>query len=167
MTISQILIAFSDECKEFIPKKIDRLNKDILPYKKWIEDTLRNDKYSNFEKFFIIESSKIIYSGITKKINYLEKLKKIRKLMNKSRENDIIDEDIQKAREYPLKFLLGKEKNKKYQCPFHVEKTPSLHLNKDNSFYCFGCHERGDSIQFIMKLNNMNFIEAIKYINSL
>lgn len=46
-------------------------------------------------------------------------------------------------------------------CPFHHERTPSLHINK-NLFYCFGCGEKGRTIKFIMRLQNLTFPEAIK-----
>ncbi len=48
-------------------------------------------------------------------------------------------------------------------CPFHNEKTPSFTVYPDtNNFYCFGCHEGGDVISFIMKYENLEFIEAVR-----
>ena len=48
-------------------------------------------------------------------------------------------------------------------CPFHNEKTPSFSVNEDKGFYhCFGCGEHGDIISFVMKSENLDFIEAIK-----
>jgi DNA primase len=50
-------------------------------------------------------------------------------------------------------------------CPFHKEKTPSFHVNDNKgSFYCFGCHEKGSAIDFIMKTKNLNFSEAVENI---
>ena len=50
-------------------------------------------------------------------------------------------------------------------CPFHSEKTPSFNLYPENgSFYCFGCGVGGDVITFIMKIENLDYIEAVKYI---
>jgi len=43
-------------------------------------------------------------------------------------------------------------------CPFHKEKTPSLHINPERGFfYCFGCHEKGDAIGFVMKTEGLTF----------
>ena len=53
--------------------------------------------------------------------------------------------------------------NKKALCPFHSEKTPSFTLYPD-SFYCFGCGVGGDLITFIMKIENMDYIDAVKYL---
>jgi len=48
-------------------------------------------------------------------------------------------------------------------CPFHAEKTPSCTIYPDNnSFYCFGCHEGGDVITFIMKKENLTYMEAVR-----
>jgi DNA primase len=48
-------------------------------------------------------------------------------------------------------------------CPFHGEKTPSFNVNQEKQFfYCFGCGIGGDVINFIMKLENLDFIGAAK-----
>lgn len=48
-------------------------------------------------------------------------------------------------------------------CPFHSEKTPSFSVSESKQFYkCFGCGEGGDVIQFVMKKENVDFIEAVK-----
>lgn len=50
-------------------------------------------------------------------------------------------------------------------CPFHSEKTPSCTIYVDTqSFYCFGCGAGGDVITFIMKSENLSYIEAVKYL---
>jgi len=48
-------------------------------------------------------------------------------------------------------------------CPFHKEKTPSFTVSiQKQMFYCFGCHEGGNVINFVMKYENLNFQEAIE-----
>ena len=50
-------------------------------------------------------------------------------------------------------------------CPFHSEKTPSFNLYPENgSFYCFGCGVGGDVITFVMKIENLDYIEAVKFL---
>lgn len=50
-------------------------------------------------------------------------------------------------------------------CPFHSEKTPSFHLYPENqSFYCFGCETGGDVITFIRKIENLDYVEAVKFL---
>ncbi len=50
-------------------------------------------------------------------------------------------------------------------CPFHGEKTPSFNIYTENgSFYCFGCGVGGDVISFIMKIENLDYVDAVKYL---
>ena len=51
-------------------------------------------------------------------------------------------------------------------CPFHGEKTPSLHIYaKTDTFHCFGCGIGGDSVKFVAELYKLNQYEAAKKIN--
>ncbi|MGA1789868.1 MAG: DNA primase [bacterium] len=58
-----------------------------------------------------------------------------------------------------------KKRGKNYTglCPFHSEKTPSFHVDKEKQlFYCFGCHIGGNAITFLMKIENLAFPEALE-----
>lgn len=48
-------------------------------------------------------------------------------------------------------------------CPFHHEKTPSFVVTPSKQmFYCFGCKEHGNAIDFVMKFKNLGFVEAVE-----
>lgn len=48
-------------------------------------------------------------------------------------------------------------------CPFHHEKTPSFTVDEQRgSYYCFGCHVGGDAIKFVMDIENIDFMSAVK-----
>lgn len=50
-------------------------------------------------------------------------------------------------------------------CPFHGEKTPSFNLYPETaSFYCFGCGAGGDVITFIRRIENLSYIDAVKFL---
>ena len=50
-------------------------------------------------------------------------------------------------------------------CPFHGEKTASFNLYPEtNSFYCFGCGAGGDVITFIKRIENLDYIDAVKFL---
>ena len=50
-------------------------------------------------------------------------------------------------------------------CPFHGEKTPSFTLYPDTeSFYCFGCGAGGDVITFIKRMENLDYIDAVRFL---
>ena len=53
--------------------------------------------------------------------------------------------------------------NYKGLCPFHGEKTPSFYINTSKQIYkCFGCGEGGDVINFVMRIENLDFMDAVK-----
>jgi DNA primase len=75
-------------------------------------------------------------------------------LRSRLRLSDIIGQRVQVTR-----------KGREFQacCPFHNEKTPSFTINDDKEFYhCFGCGAHGDHIGFLMRHDNMPFMEAIE-----
>lgn len=48
-------------------------------------------------------------------------------------------------------------------CPFHNEKTPSFTVYPESrSFYCFGCGAGGDVISFVRRIDNLDYVEAVK-----
>ena len=48
-------------------------------------------------------------------------------------------------------------------CPFHQEKTPSFSVVPHKGiFHCFGCGEGGDVFKFLMKVQGLDFVEAVK-----
>ncbi|MEV0290948.1 MULTISPECIES: DNA primase [unclassified Kribbella] len=53
--------------------------------------------------------------------------------------------------------------NLKGLCPFHDEKSPSFNVTPSRGFfYCFGCQEGGDVIDFIQKIDQITFHEAVE-----
>ncbi len=72
-------------------------------------------------------------------------------------ENDIID--------YVSQYVQLKKTGRDYSglCPFHHEKTPSFHVSQDKQlFHCFGCGASGNLVQFVMRTENLDFVDAIK-----
>jgi DNA primase len=48
-------------------------------------------------------------------------------------------------------------------CPFHREKTPSFSVSPAKQiFYCFGCGAGGNVFSFLMKMENIPFLEAVE-----
>ena len=64
-------------------------------------------------------------------------------------------------------FVSLKKKGKDYKacCPFHDEKTPSFSVSAArNIFKCFGCGKGGDAITFVMEIENVSYVEALRYL---
>ena len=64
----------------------------------------------------------------------------------------------------PYVTLRRRGRNMVGLCPFHGEKTPSFNIYTENgSFYCFGCGVGGDVISFIMRIENLDYVDAVKF----
>lgn len=62
-------------------------------------------------------------------------------------------------------YVPMKQKGRRFWgcCPFHNEKTPSFSVDTQAQlYYCFGCHKGGTVINFIMDMERMEFIDAVK-----
>lgn len=86
-------------------------------------------------------------------------------------DNRIPDDFIEEVRqrsdivEIISEHVVLKRTGKNYQglCPFHSEKTPSFNVNPDRQmFYCFGCHTGGNVFSFLMKKENLTFMESLR-----
>src|SRR5207245_5804206 len=48
-------------------------------------------------------------------------------------------------------------------CPFHQERSPSFHVSPSKQFfYCFGCKASGNAIDFVMKRDRIEFVDAMQ-----
>ena len=62
-------------------------------------------------------------------------------------------------------FVRLKKRGKNYLglCPFHTEKTPSFNVSPDRQMYhCFGCGVGGNVFTFLMEMDKMSFVEAVR-----
>lgn len=73
------------------------------------------------------------------------------------------EEEIQKAREVSIHGLLGiRNKRASVKCPFHNDSSPSLLIDENNGFYCFGCEKKGsNAVDFVMAMG-CSFSEAVE-----
>ncbi|MFA5348989.1 MAG: CHC2 zinc finger domain-containing protein [Candidatus Paceibacterota bacterium] len=73
---------------------------------------------------------------------------------------------IEKAKNVPFDSLLKFNGTGFAICPFHKERSPSLHFDKKkNLIHCFGCSYSADTIKFVMDYYKLSFPEAIKRLN--
>jgi len=64
--------------------------------------------------------------------------------------------------------LRRRRQNYAARCPFHEDRNPSFVVYpQSQSFYCYGCHEHGDVVSFLMRVENLTFPEALKVLRDL
>lgn len=64
-------------------------------------------------------------------------------------------------------YVLLKKSGENYKglCPFHMEKTPSFTVNpRKGIFHCFGCGVGGNVYSFLMQVEKMEFVDAVKHL---
>lgn len=83
------------------------------------------------------------------------------------------EEDIRKVREANDLVGLFSERTEVKQrgrdfwccCPFHQEKTPSCKIDPvSQTWHCFGCGEGGDAISYVRKLDDVGFVDAVRFL---
>lgn len=165
----------------------NNINKELKSFKlemkdlriRWIDWRMRNldveikDAYNNYklmkkEKIphwlclAILESLREVYE-LEKEYSKLKFEKKVLE------DNDSIEKeklDIAMIKEgVDISLIVNINPQGFCHCPFHIDKTPSMKWYPENKqFHCFSCGWHGDVIAFIMKRDNVSFLEAIRII---
>ncbi|EYE88131.1 DNA primase [Fervidicella metallireducens AeB] len=81
--------------------------------------------------------------------------------------DEIIEKVIQNSDivEIISEFVSLKQSGRNFMgiCPFHGDKGPSLSVSREKQlFHCFGCGASGNVIGFLMKIRNIDFLDALK-----
>lgn len=71
---------------------------------------------------------------------------------------------IEMAKEYPINQIIEVNKKNFALCPFHQDTHPSLYC-KNNFYHCFSCGASGSTIDLYMKLHNVDFKQAVKFLS--
>jgi len=164
LTLTDALDTFEDALLDIRKACVENalaISRENKPYAKlgevWNEDTIMQHV-----RWLIVDERASIYMRVIKRIDTVRA---------PVRPGSITDADIARAKDFPItelfdgKLFNGGAGRKKGVCPFHNggrEKTPSFYIMADNRFYCFGCNQGGDSIDFVMKRDGIEFIPAVK-----
>lgn len=171
LTAYQIADAFPEESKEYIPKILPILKSKLIDqrkeYKK-IDGMSVPDSIKNLFRMFAYYGPETELLKLNKMV---EKYEKVIEIM-KQKEDALWMENTQKiavAKAKPIEHLYDFQKRRDSAnrihvcCPFHQDTKPSMMIYKNtNTFNCFSGCGGGDAIFFIMKLNNVNFKEAVR-----
>ena len=175
LKIQEQIREFKKEIKQEFGQEITEYRLDFLKNQKQeLENHLKEGYQYNQEmkvKFFnpfqSFEWLRLVIMDLWQLPKYERMLKKIvfeiRLLENRDlvQKNQITPEMIVRAKDYPFENLIKVSQKNFALCPFHNEKTSSLYI-KNNFYYCFGCNVSGDTIDFVMKTQNIDFIKAVQ-----
>lgn len=73
-------------------------------------------------------------------------------------------QEIDMAKTIPVSNFLKIGRDNKVGCIYHNERTPSMHIYKNNHFYCFSCSKYGSVIDVVMQLQGLDFKEAVEFL---
>ncbi len=84
--------------------------------------------------------------------------------------NEVVEEiisrsDIVSVVGQYVQFTKSSGQNQFGLCPFHSEDTPSFSVSVNKQiYYCFGCHKGGNVVNFIMEIEHLTYVEALKFL---
>ena|SRR3990167_3473250 len=175
LSLHQLLEIFP-ESKTYVSANLRRSVKEL---NKEITELEQGNINNHNLRFSAPADQKWIYQhiieGVNEKIELLTKQLK-RELFTISflkgtkeiKAGKITEADVAQAKTIPIESVYSGQLRKVGrtligQCPFHTDKSPSFTIyTHTNRFWCFGCSAGGDSVDFIMRINSCNFLEAVK-----
>jgi len=106
----------------------------------------------------------LLMSGIASMQLEQTKFERLLYFLEHPRDNDISEDHIEIAKNYPVESLLPNPvKRHMTNCFNHEDKHPSMKVN-DTWVHCFVCNRAWDSISVVRHLLGLNFVEAVKYL---
>ena len=86
--------------------------------------------------------------------------------------NEVIAQVLERANIYDVisryTTLKRAGSSAKGLCPFHSEKTPSFSVSEQKQVYhCFGCGASGSVINFVCNIENLSFVEGVKFLGDM
>lgn len=162
MNLSEAISVFADQLPDIRKACVENI-RDIesryRPFKEMADDdawTVGNI-HQHVNHLKVTEASR----------GYLQTIKRIDGRRQRFSKDSITEDMIARARERSIKELFTELFNTPIRggmvcCPFHEDHTASMSLRRHNRYRCFGCEEKGDTIDLYMKANGVNFIQAVK-----
>lgn len=137
-----------------IKNRIEQLNSHIEKMKQ-----LRRGHDGGSASYYFCDIS--VNSAVEEK-KELEALKK-RKFGRSKKSFESFEEQIKKAKEYPIDKIINVGRGGNIKCLWHDDSSPSMKYNRQKNFlYCFaGCGKK-DSIDLAMLVHNKSFAEVVK-----
>ncbi|MCB0383110.1 MAG: hypothetical protein KDD05_07385 [Psychroserpens sp.] len=159
---------------EPIPKRIEReMKRDLVIIYKSEVKRLKKKFEEYMCAYELLNSPYWVWKAYFARLElepWVKGLKRLERKRTQGPVQDTFEQAIEHARTIDIRLVaesLGAEIKKGFtSCLLHSEKTASMSF-KNNYFNCFGCHEGGDAITLVMKSQNCDFKEAIKFLSEI
>jgi len=164
------------EFAEFIAPKLAEISAERTVLERKIKRTIKRyyTKYDQVTATFLkclYAAGPVMtrYAEITKEFNHI----KLEIIKSKLKYGMVTPEEaapirVAEAKHVSVSSVLGGITTRKsrdtYLCPLHAETSGSLKVYKNNSWYCFGCCQGGDTIDLVMKYYNLPFNKAVEWL---
>jgi len=164
----------------FLNEKEEEITNELMPVYD-LMDAINNSNFDSETK----DIARILLSGTytNRQVQLLKSLEQIRKVQKMARmlgiggkrnrkEIGMMVLPLEVVKQIPFETVHEFEKIKRNRggfmalCPLHPEKTPSFSV-RNNKFKCFSCGKAGSTIDFIMELYGMTFVDAVKRLTSI
>jgi hypothetical protein len=158
--IDEILIAVSSNMQDKV-KELESTHNEVM-------SILTTDREKELAREVHILCVQQQTEDLTHSLKVLARKKQ--SLVSPLNPNRITDNDIARAKEYPIQNLYTGKLRKatgKFawcgKCELHNDSTASFYIDKKNNYHCFGCGAHGDAISYYMRTTGeKNFIQAVK-----
>lgn len=160
--IIQTAKEFGVDVQWAISRRTEYLNQKIAELKNEQDMVLQAFSGNNgLNRFLLLDSMRLLNKEIKKCEIELS-------LKNTGRDSRITQSDINLAKQYPIRNLLLDVRNGKTHCisGIHEDRRPSMDV-RNGFVYCYSCGFHGDVIAVYMKLNNVDFVTAVKYLSNI
>lgn len=127
------------------------------------DEGILQDLENDLENYITAEKLKKVDSQLAKNLRLKSRLEGVSV-------GTISEQAIEQAKDFPIKEIVGVpvKNTGRYltcTCPLHQENTPSFIIYPENTWYCFGCNQGGDSIDLVMAMDTISFAQAVKELN--
>lgn len=166
LTDYQIAESFGPTLSLIYKNKMAELNEDLQEIYNHL-DKLDIPRYTDFDRWFARETLPHWAIEKFKAIDHINKIRNLYRKIKNMPESEKLD--IEKAKAVPILDIIGgaMKRGNMTHCPFHTDSHPSAKINKNNTLKCFSCGFYGDSVAVWMKINNVNFKDAVNQLNKI
>ena len=157
LTDYQIASAFQPILRGIYKAKMRDINSDLADTYAHL-DSLDVPRYTDFDRWFARQCLPQRSKDLLRQIDHINRIRRIK--VNENRTSEELD--IEKARNVPIETIYPfVRRGKNVSCPLHSDTHPSASI-KYNRLVCFSCGFKGDVIALFMRLNNVEFKEAVR-----